>query len=52
MNLALDECECGHVALIHDYDVETESLSRCSKCDCQSFSETADQLGPYDHVPN
>lgn len=53
MNLALDDCECGHVALVHYYDPTNERLTKCSDCDCESFEKVVDlNQGPYDHVPN
>ena len=52
MDGALDDCECGHVALDHYYDPGRNCSGKCSKCDCKKFKKKVDpNLGPYDHVP-
>ena len=53
MNMALDECECGHVAITHFSNTEITADSPCDKCECEKFvMKPQPELGPLDHVPN
>jgi len=55
MNMAFDECECGHVAITHFSDTEVTTDSPCSErdCDCDRFVMKAKPAqSDLDHVPN
>jgi len=53
MNMAFDECKCGHVAIEHFSSTKIDTNSSCAKCDCRKFEmKPQPELEPLDHVPN
>jgi len=53
MNMAFDECKCGHIAIEHFSSTKIDTNSSCAECDCRKFEmKPQPELEPLDHVPN